>query len=232
MKVKQFRYPADNLGYLIYAEMTAMAIDGGAAREILSFVEAKDLALRYVTNTHGHMDHTVGNKALLDRSEAEFLDNNTLLKDKAIELEGEEIRVYHTPGHTSDSVTFHLENILISGDTLFNGKVGRCFSGDLKGFLDSVKLLMEFPGETIVYAGHDYVEEYMEFAKQLEPDNTHIERFLGKYDPAHVYSTLDEEFKINPFLRFNDKKIISILQKRDLPVGTEYERWESLMSLM
>jgi hydroxyacylglutathione hydrolase len=91
---------------------------------------------------------------------------------------------------------------------------------------------MEFPGETIVYAGHDYVEEYMEFAKQLEPDNTHIERFLGKYDPAHVYSTLDEEFKINPFLRFNDKKIISILQKRDLPVGTEYERWESLMSLM
>ena len=140
--------------------------------------------------------------------------------------------MYHTPGHTNDSVTFHFGNILITGDTLFNGKAGRCFSGDLKGFYRSVKLLMDFPGETIIYAGHDYVEEYMEFARGLEPDNTHIDRFLEKYGPAHVYSTLDEEFKINPFLRFNEPRIVSFLKDRGLPVSTEYERWESLMTLM
>ncbi len=91
---------------------------------------------------------------------------------------------------------------------------------------------MDLPGKTIIYAGHDYVEEYMGFAKELEPDNPYIERYLEKYDPAHVHSTLEEESRINPFLRFNDKKIISVLEKRDLPTKTEYERWESLMSLM
>ena len=232
MKVKQFPYPVDNnLGYLVYGEKTAMAIDGGAAKEILAFVEASGLKLEFVTNTHSHMDHLVGNEALLEGSDAVFLSNEDLLKNRSVKLE-EEIRVHHTPGHTGDSVTFCFGNFLITGDTLFNGKVGRCFSGDLKGFFNSVKLLMTFPKETIIYAGHDYVEEYMAFAKQLEPDNTHADRFLKKYDSTHVYATLEEEFKINPFLRFNDRKIISILEKKGLPVGTEYERWESLMSLM
>ncbi len=233
MKIKQFRYSSDNnLGYLVYGEKTAMTIDGGAAKEILSFVKTNDLTLKYVTNTHRHMDHTPGDKTLLDRSGAVFLDNEILIKNRAVELEGREIRVYHTPGHSSDSVTFHCGNFLITGDTLFNGKVGRCFSGDLKGFLNSVKFLKDLPGETIIYAGHDYVEEYMAFARKLEPDNPHIERYLKKYDSDHVHSTLDEESRINPFLRFNDKKIISVLEKRGLPVGTEFERWESLMSIM
>jgi hydroxyacylglutathione hydrolase len=233
MKIKQFRYSSDNnLGYLVYGEKTAIAIDGGAAKEILSFLKTNDLTLKYVTNTHNHGDHTPGDKTLIERSGAVFLSNETLLKNRAVELQGMEIRVYHTPGHSSDSVTFHCENFLITGDTLFNGKVGRCFSGDLRGFLNSVKLLMDLPGKTIIYAGHDYVEEYMGFAKELEPDNPHIERYLEKYDPAHVHSTLEEESRINPFLRFNDKKIISALEKRGLPTGTEYERWESLISLM
>ena len=233
MKIRQFRYSSDNnLGYLVYGDKAAMAIDGGAVEEILSFIETNNLILEYVTNTHSHMDHISGDKTLLDRSGAAYLGNGSLIKNKAVELEGSEIRVYHTPGHSSDSVTFHFGNFLITGDTLFNGKVGRCFSGDLKGFLNSVKLLKNFPGETIIYAGHDYVEEYMAFAKKLEPDNPHIEKYLEKYDSDHVHSTLDEESRINPFLRFNDKQIISVLEKKGLSVGTEFERWESLMSLM
>jgi len=232
MKVKQFRYSSDNLGYLIYGESSAIAIDGGAVKAILSFMELNGLQLKFVTNTHAHMDHTMGNKGLLAGSDAKYLDNKSLCKNGIIEIEGEKIGVYPTPGHTLDSVSFHLGNVLISGDTLFNGKVGRCFSGDLRGFYKSIKMIMALSGKTIIYAGHDYVEEYMGFAKELEPDNRHIDGFLKKYDPGHVWSTLDEEFKINPFLRFNDRKIISILEKRGLPVETEYERWESLMSLM
>ena len=121
--------------------------------------------------------------------------------------------------------------MLITGDTLFNGTVGNCFSGDLKRFYDSIKLLMGFPGETIIYAGHDYVQESMAFAKNLEPDNRDIDLFLKKYDPEHVYSTIDEELKINPYLRFNESKIITLLKSKGLPVATEYERWESLMSI-
>lgn len=64
MKVKQFRYSIDNLGYLVYGLKSAMAVDGGAVGEILDFVRIHNLHLKYVTNTHSHMDHTVGNQGL------------------------------------------------------------------------------------------------------------------------------------------------------------------------
>ena len=101
----------NNLGYLVYGEKTAMAIDGGAAKEILAFVEASGLKLEFVTNTHSHMDHLVGNEALLEGSDAVFLSNEDLLKNRSVKLE-EEIRVHHTPGHTGDSVTFCFGNFL------------------------------------------------------------------------------------------------------------------------
>ncbi len=231
MKIKQFRYPPDNFSYLIYGKKYAVAIDGGAVDEILSFINENEIKLKFVVNTHAHSDHTTGSNALLEGSGAEYPDNSFLLKKFMIDIEGKKIKVYHTPGHTVDSVTFHFNNFLITGDTLFNGTVGNCFTGDLKGFYKSIKILMAFPGETIIYAGHDYVKESMAFAKRLEPDNSDIDLFLTKYDPNHVRSTLHEELKINPYLRFNDAKIISILNKMGLPVDTEYERWESIMSI-
>lgn len=232
MDIKQFRYGPDNLGYLVYGDRSAMAVDGGAADDILAFIADRALKLKYVTNTHSHMDHTTGNQALLGRSGAEFLDFNTLLNRKTIEIDGENIRVLHTPGHTEDSVSFYFAPILISGDTLFNGKVGRCFTGDLKGFFHSIKTLLALPKETRVYAGHDYVEEYMEFARRLTPDNPHIDTYLKRYDPNHVFATLEDELKVDPFLRLNDEKIISIIKKRGLAAETEFDRWKSLISLM
>jgi hydroxyacylglutathione hydrolase len=232
MKVKQFRYSSDNLGYIVYGKSSAIAIDGGAVHEILDFIKINGLHLHYVLNTHNHMDHTVGNKALLSRSKAQFMDNKSLIKNKTLQLDGEQIHVYHTPGHTLDSISFHLGDVLITGDTLFQGKVGRCFSDDLKAFFTSVKTIMGFPEQTIIYAGHDYVEEYMDFAKRLEADNPSIDEYLKKYDPSHVRSTLADEYQVNPFLRFNQEKIISILREKGLPVETEYDRWESMLSLM
>lgn len=231
MKIKQFRYSADNLGYLVYGETKALAIDGGAVDNMLSFLKSKNLELVYVINTHTHSDHTMGNNALLKQSNAEFLIIETLLQRKNIQLEKNTIQILHTPGHTDDSITFHFDNILVTGDTLFNGKAGRCFSGNFEGFLVAIKKLMTFPGDTIVYAGHDYVEEYMDFAKSLEPDNPHIRPFLEHYNPDHVYSTLDQEMKINPHLRFNDEKIIALLEQRGLGIKTEQERWMSLLSI-
>ena len=232
MKVMQLRYSEDNLGYLIYGKSSAMAIDGGAVEEILDFTGAKGLDLLYVLNTHGHMDHTVGNRALLSRTGAQFIDSGSPLEKGKLSLEGEQVHIYHTPGHTLDSVSFHLGDMLITGDTLFQGKVGRCFSGNLKAFLGSVKILMGFPEQTIIYAGHDYVMEYMDFVRRLEPDNPYIDEYLEKYNPSHVHSTLADEYRINPFLRFNQEKIISILREKELPVETEQDRWESMMSLM
>lgn len=72
LQIKQFPYGEDNLGYMIYGGKQAMAIDGGAASTILSFINDKQLKLRYITNTHSHPDHLVGNRALLEVAGAEF----------------------------------------------------------------------------------------------------------------------------------------------------------------
>ena len=232
MNIRQFRYGADNLGYLLYGENAAMAVDGGAAAEMLEFLRGRGLFLQYVTNTHTHMDHTVGNRELLANSRAQYLDFNALLEMKKIELDGQTVEVFHTPGHTRDSVCFYHPPFLVSGDTLFNGKVGKCFTGDTEAFLSAIKGLLVLPDETIVYAGHDYVAEYVAFVRYLEPDNPHIDRYQENYDPGHVCATLADEKKVDPFLRFNDEKIARILAEKGLPVQTESDRWHALLSLM
>ncbi|MGO9137436.1 MAG: MBL fold metallo-hydrolase [Syntrophales bacterium] len=230
LKVKQFRYHLDNLGYLLYGGKYAVAVDGGAFDEILSFVESRRLELLFVTNTHGHMDHTSGNITLLKRSNARLLRYEEI-HGREIELEGQKIGVYDTPGHTADSLCFHVDNALITGDTLFNGTIGNCFSGDLKGFYQSIKKIMSLSGSTVIYAGHDYVQEALSFARRLEPDNDYIETFANNYKPDHVFSRLTEELKVNPYLRFNEPTIIDLLKKNSLPRGTEWERWQSLMTI-
>jgi hydroxyacylglutathione hydrolase len=146
-------------------------------------------------------------------------------------LDDEPVQPYHTPGHTTDSITFHVDKALITGDTLFNGTVGNCFSGDLKSFYHSIKKLMAWPPETLVYAGHDYVRDAMAFARTLEPDNPAIDEFLQAYDPGHVCSCLADELRVNPYVRFNTDAIRALLERKGLPVATEYERWESIMSV-
>jgi hydroxyacylglutathione hydrolase len=232
LKVKQFRYSADNLGYLLYDGDSAMAIDGGAAAAILSFVAEQDLSLLYVANTHQHADHTSGNDALLHGSKARYVPVPELLAlQGAFAFAGGNIRIIPTAGHTADSLCFYTGEALIAGDTLFNGTIGNCFSGDIDGFFRSIQMLMALPDETLVYAGHDYVRDSIAFAKILEPENKAIDDFLRRYDPDHVYSTLADEKKINPYFRFNEPGIVSLLARRGLPRGTERERWHSLMSI-
>lgn len=231
MIVRQFRYASDNFSYVLHGNQSAMAIDPGAVEAILSYVESSNLKLIYIANTHMHPDHTPGNRDLLGRTDSEFLDNRSLRSKKSIALDGEKVEIYHTPGHTEDSLTFFTDGKLITGDTLFNGTVGNCFTGDLKAFYQSIRLIFQFPAETMVYAGHDYVRYAMQFAKGLEPDNREIDRFLAQYDPTHVFSTLADELRINPYVRFNDEGIISMLKKRGLPVESEYMRWKSLMEV-
>jgi len=230
LNIEQFRY-GDNLAYLIFGKTEAMAIDGGAWQEIITFLETYNLKLKFVTNTHQHYDHTSGNEQLLRKTKTHFLSSSNLTDNQEITIDGEAVVVYQTPGHTSDSICFHTGNILVTGDTLFNGTIGNCFSGNQQSFYQSIKRLMSLPDETKVYAGHDYIRDSLAFTRHLEPDNKEIDRFWNSYDPDCVYSTLSEERKINPYLRFNEEPIINLLKANNLPHATEWERWASLMSI-
>jgi hydroxyacylglutathione hydrolase len=230
LNIEQFRY-GDNLAYLVFGNKEAMAVDGGAWQEILAFLETHNLTLKFVTNTHQHYDHTLGNDQLLRKTKAKYLNSATLTNNQEIIIDGDTVVVYRTPGHTSDSICFHTGTILVTGDTLFNGTVGNCFSDDQKSFYQSIQRLMTLPDDTKIYAGHDYIRDSLAFARHLEPDNKEIDRFWNSYDPDCVYSTLAEERKINPYLRFNEEPIINLLKANDLPHTTEWERWASLMSI-
>ena len=231
LKIKQFFYGGDNLGYLLYAATRALAIDGGAVDEIMAFVRENGLTLATVTNTHGHGDHTTGSRQLTKAAGAVHLDHRRFTDGHTLFMDGETVTVRLTPGHTTDSVIFATDDCLITGDTLFNGTVGNCFSGDLKAFYRSILLLLGYPGTTRIYAGHDYVAASLAFARQLTPNNRAIDAYADRYDKNHVVSSLNDERAVNPYLRFNDPEIIRLLESKGLPTETEYQRWEGIMSI-
>lgn len=231
LHVEQFRYGHDNLGYLVFGRSEAMAVDGGAWQEILGFAGRLGLKLLYVTHTHLHHDHVEGNDRLLEKSGARLLGFQELQDGSVIVLDGEPVRVYRTPGHSIDSVCFHAGRCLLTGDTLFTGTIGNCFSGNLRAFYESVRRLMALPGDTVIFPGHDYTEMAVSFARHLEPGNPELDAYISRYEPGCVRSLLRDELNVNPYLRFNDPNIISILEERGLPVESEWERWQSLMAI-
>ena len=69
------------------------------------------------------------------------------------------IKAIHTPGHTEGGVCYSIEgrNVIFSGDTLFDGSIGRCDlpGGSLDTLLSSIhQKLLVYPDETIIYPGH------------------------------------------------------------------------------
>lgn len=90
---------------------------------------------------------------------------------------------------------------------------------------------MALPQDTLVYAGHDYIQDALQFAKKLEPDNEDREIYSLSYNPDHPVSTLKSEFKVNPYLRFNESNIVELLKNNDLPRDTELQKWLSLMTI-
>jgi len=230
MFIKQFRYHNDNLAYLIHGNINAIVIDGGAVNEICNYLSKTNLKLQYIFNTHNHGDHTSGNRNLLNATQATLISMNDLrINNWAIEKTP--IRIYETPGHTTDSICFQIKNWLITGDTLFNGTVGNCFTGDETSFVNSIQKIKMLPDETIIYAGHDYVRPAMNFAKKHAINPSHVQSFLSMYNPNHVHSCLKQEKEHNPFLRLDSAEIKKLLNDNQLPSSTETERFQSLKKI-
>ncbi len=102
MKIQQFRYASDNLGYLIFGRHTAVAIDGGAVSDIVAFLSEKGLRLAYATNTHSHADHTTGTKDLLKQTDAAYIDIPTLRQKEEIDKKALQKEVSDLKSEMSD----------------------------------------------------------------------------------------------------------------------------------
>ena len=76
-----------------------------------------------------------------------------------IPLGDEMIQVLHVPGHSPGGLAFYLPQsaLLISGDTIFNGSVGRTdlMGGDMAQLINSIReKILPLPDETVIASGH------------------------------------------------------------------------------
>lgn len=178
---------------------------GGNAPAILAAVKESGLTIRYVINTHGHIDHTAANKAVLEKTGALLVAHKLealLLTDPSRNLsfligrnisgpapgllveEGDTLdigtlhwRVLHTPGHTPGSISLYSaeQSIVFTGDALFKMGIGRT----------------DFPGG-------DYARLLQGIAEKLLalPDETLV------YPGHGPTTTIGYEKAHNPWLRF------------------------------
>lgn len=152
---------------------------GGNEETIFEIINNMGMNLKYILLTHGHIDHVsgaTGLKALtgapiyINKKDEEMIRKNTMLFGSIPEVDGyledgdilkladKEIKVITTPGHTPGGVCFLIEDILISGDTLFNGSIGRTDfeGGNFKDLISSIKnKLMILDNNIKVYPGHN-----------------------------------------------------------------------------
>ncbi len=151
--------------YLIADEASreAAIVDPGYdPARLLERVGELDLELKYVINTHSHYDHTGGNRHILRQTEARlaaFGTGDDPLEDGSTLSLGElTLTILHTPGHTSDGICILVEDVLVTGDTLFVGKVGGTDLGaGARAEYDSLhQKILALPDHVRVFPGHDY----------------------------------------------------------------------------
>ena len=130
-----------------------------------------DLKLVKVIDTHIHADHVTGASKLKDQTDCSTIMGDQTPADaveikvkdeEIIKLDQLELKALHTPGHTSDSFSFIMNNYLFSGDTLLINGTGRTDfqNGSSKDAYNSIfNRLLKLPEETLLYPAHDYKGE-------------------------------------------------------------------------
>lgn len=235
MYIKQFRYDDSNMGYLLWSDGEALAIDGGAASEILEFVEAGNLTLLYVTNTHEHSDHVPGNEELLKWTDAVNITPGAMCQRKLLKLGDEQLEAFSTPGHSDDSIVFYFNDDsgdnLITGDTLFNGTVGNCYTKNYELYFKSLQKVLTYPSKTRIFAGHDIFDYTTGVMEKIDPDNPYIEGYKASYSSDLLVTTLEQELRVNPFIRFDDISLDSYRRELGMPLDTPFQRWRAMMSV-
>ena len=139
--------------------------------DYIKILNQLNLKLVKVIDTHIHADHVTGAGKLRDKTKCvTIMGEHTptdavevkVKDDEIIQLDKFKIRALYTPGHTSDSFCFLMNNYLFSGDTLLINGTGRTDfqNGSSKDAYNSIfNRLLKLPDETLLYPAHDYKGE-------------------------------------------------------------------------
>ncbi|PZS06087.1 MAG: hypothetical protein DLM70_05475 [Chloroflexi bacterium] len=131
--------------------------------------ELEGTKLKYILMTHCDRDHVGALKEVHDRTGAPVgvhaaeserlpLDADFQIEDQqTFALGNAELKAMHTPGHSPGGMSFLVDDILVSGDTLFPGGPGNTQrpDGSFDEIINSIKTkLFVLPDEMKVYPGH------------------------------------------------------------------------------
>ncbi len=231
-----------NFNYLIACGETgeALAVDPLDVAKCLKAAKDEGWEITQILNTHEHQDHTGGNAAMVEKTGAKILAHKNA-KDKIAGVSrglsaGDVIKVgktveleaLDTPGHTMCHICLrsHTDRpALFSGDTMFNAGAGNCHNGGHPAELYKtfVEQLEKLPPETLLYPGHDYIENNLRFTLDREPDNQSAQAMLDKLagqDTSHAHVTsMEAEREVNTFFRLSSPTVIAKLRESfpDLP---------------
>jgi hydroxyacylglutathione hydrolase len=213
----------------------AIVIDPWDAAEIISFLTEKRLSLTSIINTHEHWDHTQGNESLVKHYSCDVLAHvngknkipglsKTLIAGEKIPLQdGYQLVILDTPGHTFAHLCLLVQKdqeaqAVFTGDTLFNAGVGRCEGGDQEVLFETISRQFQVLDDSVVvYPGHDYLENNLNFTLKFEPDNQAAKNWLAKvqsdeYYPGSIQTTIGDEKSFNAFMRLDNSTIIANLE--------------------
>jgi hydroxyacylglutathione hydrolase len=255
VEVHQIPAWRDNLVWLAICKKTGYAavIDGPDAQATIAYIEARQINLTAILNTHTHPDHIGINRDLSRRNQltglrvwgcrtvAEKIPGLTDALDDgdAVELGALTGRALLTEGHINGHLSYLFGDVLFCGDALFTGGCGYLFDGPPAKMHATLQALAELPPATRVCCAHEYTEDNLRFAWFMEPDNAaladRIKRVwaLRAEGRSAVPSTIGEERDTNPFIRTGSPTIIAALARHlpSHPLSTPAEVFAALRAL-
>lgn len=157
--------------YLLADEDTREAVIVDSVREQVArdaeLVTELGLTLLWALETHVHADHVTAAGVLRERTGATTVwgklgarcADRHVGDGDVVQIGSIAIHVLETPGHTDDSVSYHVADRVLTGDALFVRGTGRTDfqNGDPRQLFQSItEKLFTLPDATFVYPGHDY----------------------------------------------------------------------------